>query len=784
MFAAKNELFTTPTGYQIQRSLRFRSSASAYLDRTFGSGNRKTWTWSGWVKRGVLSSQVALFSAYSGSFSDTTLAVLKFNASNSLTFDASTFNYLTTSAVYRDPAAWYHVVLVFDTTNATANSRVRMYINGSEETSFSARTNPSLNTDYGINGNWAHSIGLNTYLSQNPLDGYLAEVNFIDGQALTPSSFGAINAVTGVWSATKYAGTYGTNGFYLNFTDNSAATAATIGKDYSGNGNNWTPNNISVTAGTTYDSMLDAPLGAGGGERGNYATLNPVGTPFANGTVTDGNLKFAGLTTTDKGVAATISIPSGTFYWESTQLSNSGGSNCYAGVILTGASSDVNANRVYVRGDGIVYKYGTSLGTVFSTFTNNDVIGLAYDRANNTLAIYKNGTLGYTVTGLNSADHTPWVGGYTTTDTWAINFGQRPFSYTPPTGFKALHTGNLAAPVIALPAQYMAVSLYTGTGATQTITTTAQLGSGAMVWTKTRSNAVNWDTRSTGLTNNYSFLQSNTTNAEETTATQYAMTFSNGSYTVGSGDNINQSARTFVGYQWAAGASASNTSGSITSTTYANTTAGFSVVTYTGTGANATVGHGLGVAPSMMIVKQRNSGQSWSVYHASLGATKRLYLDLTDAVETTSTAWNSTAPTSSVYSVGTSAATNGSGSTYVAYCFSAVAGYSAFGSYTGNGSTDGTFVFTNFRPRWVMIKRTDSANNWVIYDTARDTFNKTSKYLYAQSSQAEVDDTVDYIDIVSNGFKPRATWSALNASGGTYIYMAFAENPFKYANAR
>jgi len=328
----------------------------------------------------------------------------------------------------------------------------------------------------------------------------------------------------------------------------------------------------------------------------------------------------------------------------------------------------------------------------------------------------------------------------------------------------------------------MAVSLYTGTGATQTITTTAQLGSGAMVWTKTRSNAVNWDTRSTGLTNNYSFLQSNTTIAEETTATQYAMTFSNGSYTVGAGDNINQSTRTFVGYQWAAGASASNTSGSITSTTYANTTAGFSVVTYTGTGANATVGHGLGVAPSMMIVKERTVVSAWDVYHVSVGATGRLFLNRTDATDTSSAPWNNTAPTSTVFSLGTATETNQSTIPMLAYCFAPVAGYSAFGTYTGNGSADGPFVYTNFRPRFLMFKRTDSAGDWWMYDTSRSASNTAVLVLYANSSAAEISDS--NVDILSNGFKLRSATYQPNNSGGTYIYMAFAENPFKYANAR
>ena len=331
---------------------------------------------------------------------------------------------------------------------------------------------------------------------------------------------------------------------------------------------------------------------------------------------------------------------------------------------------------------------------------------------------------------------------------------------------------------------YFNANLYTGTGATQTITTTAQLGSGAMVWTKTRGNVVNWDTRSTGLTNNYSFLQSNTTNAEETTATQYAMTFSNGSYTVGAGDNINQSTRTFVGYTWALGSAVSNTSGTITSSVQANTTAGVSVVTYTGNGtAGATVGHGLGAVPSMVIIKVRNAADNWPVYHVSLGNANAMFLNTT-AQSQALTYWNSTTPSSTVFTLGSNLIVNKSSDTFVAYCFAPVAGYSAFGSYTGNGSADGPFIYTGFRPRWLMTKRTDSSTSgdWNLVDTSRGTYNAVGPYLYANLSNAECNAAI--YDILSNGFKIRETGAGTNASGSTYIYAAFAETAFKFSNAR
>jgi hypothetical protein len=216
-------------------------------------------------------------------------------------------------------------------------------------------------------------------------------------------------------------------------------------------------------------------------------------------------------------------------------------------------------------------------------------------------------------------------------------------------------------------------------------------------------------------------------------------------------------------------------------------TQGFSVVTYTGTGANATVGHGLGVAPSMIIAKRRNAVEDWPVYHVVTGPNQYAYLDSTQAFSAASSVWQNVTPTSTVFSIGTSSTTNASGGTYVAYCFAAVAGYSAFGSYTGNGSTDGPFVYTGFRPRWIMIKASSAARGWIIFDTARDPYNVSQYRLFANTSDAESSGTTaNNIDILSNGFKPRlgANSEPSNESGTTYIYMAFAENSFKNALAR
>jgi hypothetical protein len=284
-------------------------------------------------------------------------------------------------------------------------------------------------------------------------------------------------------------------------------------------------------------------------------------------------------------------------------------------------------------------------------------------------------------------------------------------------------------------------------------------------------------------------MSSNATDAEgSVNGTISAITSTGFSVNINGGSGgTNSTGINYVGWQWKGGGTVTagnNTVGTITSTVSANTTAGFSVVTYTGTGANATVGHGLGVAPSMIIVKSRTSTiDNWQVYHASLGNTQRVTLNSTNAADSPSPGmWNSTSPTISVFSVGNQTGVNAA-TTYVAYCWAPVAGYSAFGSYTGNGSADGPFIYTGFRPRWVMIKRTDGIGNWWLFDTSRDTYNAMTQNLDADISVAEANNgaTIDYL---SNGFKLRIATYQPNTSGATFVYAAFAENPLKYANAR
>jgi hypothetical protein len=336
----------------------------------------------------------------------------------------------------------------------------------------------------------------------------------------------------------------------------------------------------------------------------------------------------------------------------------------------------------------------------------------------------------------------------------------------------------------------MAATLYTGTGASASISNAVNGVSFQpdFVWAKGRSVAYNhylFDSVRGALKE----LYSDSTSAEST-GTQTLTAFNSNGFTLGTNNGTNQSAATYVGWQWkAGGAAVSNTAGSITSSVSANTTAGFSVVTYTGTGVAATVGHGLGVKPSMIIIKNRSSATDWPTWHQFLPnpTTQQMWLNAVNAAQAqgANSAFNSTQPTSSVFSVGTVLEANGSGSNFVAYCFAPVAGYSAFGSYTGNGSTDGPFIYTGFRPRFILIKGSSFGSNWFIQDSARDGYNVNNGVALRPNLANAQDGTTTYnLDILSNGFKLRSSAADSNTSGATFIYMAFAENPFKYSSAR
>jgi len=790
-----------PPSYPLQ-SLRFNSADSAYLTRTpTSTSNRQTFTWSGWVKIGKnpYSTGGYLFSSRQ---SGTDNFGININSSMQLVVDGAiggTAINLITTPVYRDSSAWYHIVLAVDTTQATSTNRVKLYVNGTQVTAFGTATYPTQsNTSVNLNTAIHNVSGYNN--ASNYFDGYMADVNFIDGQALTPSSFGANDPNTGVWSPVPYSGTYGTNGFRLSFQDNTGTTATTLGKDWSGQGNNWTPNNFSVAAGSGNDSLTDGPTnwgidyGNGGEVRGNFATINPLMTLQFSQTYTNGNLECTG-NYAYVNAQSTICVSSGKWYAEAVfNVKNSA-------LLTIGAFNKNISNYIGNSGENGSVGYWTDgtktingTATAYgATYGVNDVIGVAMDVSGNSITFYKNGVsqgaISYTFDSSGAWGFLTSGGGtFASGDKVTWNFGQRPFAYPAPSGFKVLCTTNLPIPTVGATSttqadDYFNAVAYSGNSSTQTITTGFQPD---LVWIKSRSTA-DVHTLQNVISGARYYLISNSTAAEATQPDSDGVSsFTSTGFSLGftDSDAWNKTGNTYISWSWKAGGTGvSNTAGSITSTVSASTTAGFSVVAYTGTGANATVGHGLGVAPRMIIIKSRSQVRDWIVYHASIGNTGAMFLNSTNSTDTNSAYWNNTTPTSTVFSIGTTLAGNSSGATQIAYCFAEISSFSKFGSYTGNASTDGPFVYCGFRPKYIMIKNSSALGSWWIEDTSRSPYNVASNKIAAESSAVESTGFANF-DFLSNGFKVRNSGTELNGSGNTIIFMAFAEAPFNYSRAR
>ena len=781
-------------GFSIDNSLRFnRDIDNASLTRTPSSAsNRKTWTFSAWVKRCIgAGGDVVL--GYSSSANDYGALYFHNNPNDGLLriYDIQGGNFvfnLSSNHTLRDVSAWYHFVISADTTQATASNRLKMYINGVQVTSFATATYPSQNADLLVNNNCLHAIGRYADVNTGHIHGYMADVYLIDGQQLSPTDFGEFDEDSGIWKPKEYEGTYGTNGFKLNFSN-----SGSLGADQSGNGNNFTPTNLAST-----DQTTDTPTN-------NFATFNALfKRASVNPTFSEGNLKV--VQGASNGIAySTQGVSSGKWYVE-IKVDNVGtGTRC--GILEPSAYDNGNPDTqaLYYQENGTKNNKG-SASSYGASYTTGDIIGIALDADNGTLAFYKNGvSQGTAFTGLDT--NTTWLigcHGYGSSSSQSGNYGNPPFAissgnsddngygnfeYAPPSGYLALCTQNLAtelSPTIDDGSQYFNTVTYTGNGSNGLAIT----GVGFQpdwTWIKNRSRTVTHIlTDSSRGTNKQ--LHSNLNNAEQT-YTDFIASFDTDGFTVndsanGQGDVNYFSGNSYVGWNWLAngGTTSSNTDGSITSTVQANTTAGFSIVTYTGTGSNATIGHGLGKVPAMMIVKKRSGADDWAVYHNGVltpsdARYHYVQLNTTNAYAGDGTYWNDTAPTTSVFTVGTNADVNTSGATYVAYIFTDIEGYSKFDSYEGNGSTDGAFVYTGFRPSFILMKNIDATENWLIYDNKRDPHNVTDEALLPNSSSAS-GGSANAMDLLSNGFKFRSSAGSLNGSNKTFIYMAFAENPF------
>jgi hypothetical protein len=906
------------TSVSITKSLRFNNAHKSYLKRTPSStGNRRTFTFSCWVKRSTIGSSLMRRFFAAGATSVSTNNVTLAFYQDTLFFQIGTSsNRITSSQVFRDTSAWYHIVLAVDTTQATASNRVKIYVNGSQITDFGTAGYPSQNTDTAVNNTEQHIVGAGVdsggAVPDGPFDGYMADCHLVDGSQLDPTSFGAFNS-DGVWHAAKFSGSYGTNGYHL-FDFESEST---VGHDSSGNNNDFTAYNILAATGQYIDDItgtqrsgfpwsqmfdgrlnhgavpnpgssftfspsptipfttlqiyaykdsspgtlkingtditsqvpnhngigpnqlttitgISSPLtsiqsisngslanivfaglvidgallldtaaevdilfdvpangdssddtGAGAQVSGNYAVLNVLEDAAAGGNaaLSNGNLQIDG-TSSEQFRAATIPVSSGKWYFEIVQREGTDfGPGVWAYPLASPSSQFYQNTNYRYNSNGGVYNQ-SGLVASYSSFAVGDVIGTALDLDNGKVYFSKNGTWqnsGNPATQTNPAATGltgQWVFGASTNGNGTIlnaNFGQRAFAYNAPSGFKALCTTNLPDPTIADGSDYFDVVTYTGNGSTKTVSGLSF--SPDWIWFKERS-AIREHHLYDTVRGVQKAIYSDATLAEGSD-TDALSSFNSDGWTMGADGGSNANNETYVAWCWDAGSStATNNDGSITSYVRASQTSGVSIVTFTGTGGNATVGHGLNAEPHVLLTKCRESGFNWAVYFKEKGNNGRFMLNNTLAFASNSSFWNNTTPTSSVFSIGSFFA---NGNTFVAYCMTPIAGFSSFGKYTGNGNADGPFVNTGMRPKYIMVRGDYQGGDWLIVDTERNVgkHNVSTGSLAANAAQLESYFGANNLDILSNGFKMRTTNAVYNTSGTTYYYMAFAENPFQ-----
>jgi len=703
--------------------------------------------------------------------------------------DWSVNNLVAAGSAWYNSQTWSDVLYTAGTPSDAPTVTAKSFLSGYPATlPFNGNTNRAANETYA-----AESLKTIVFRPGTALTGVTKLEIFTNGTNTTDAGYNSATSVitsnTNVGWQTLYDGTAITLNYVWAYENNGQGA-------FSGlkiNGLMLVDAGVSDPLAAGIDALRDSPVngdsandtGAGGEITGNYATLNPL---LGAQTLSNGNLDVTGGSSWQRSVS-TIAMSSGKWYWEYEITASN---EHIVGVGPLDMQMGGNLGAGSPPGSG----YGTELGQVNGTGANGswsntggsttgDLIGVAFDADAGNMYIYKNGTA------LNSgtASHTgltngPYYAVFSlngSSRSGSVNFGQRSWAYAAPTNFKALCTANLSDPLIADGSTAFDAKAYAGTGSALTIT--GMNLSPDLIWIKDRGpTPVSGHKLEDAVRGAGKYLSSNTTGAE-VSPSNGVTSFNSDGFTLGTDNAYNDSGHTFIAWTWDAGSSTvTNTDGSISSQVRANPSVGFSIVSFTAQASGSgTIGHGLGVTPEFVIVKSRDAAYSWIVWHKSLtSAAYSLILNTNAAQSTSIDAWNNTLPTSSVFSLGADYA---GASNSVAYCFAPVEGYSAFGSYTGNGSaTDGPFVYTGFKIAFLMIKNISAASNWIILDNARDPINDASKRLSPNLSNAE--DPSSTLDFTSTGFKIRRNGQTENINGNTYVYIAFASHPFKTARAR
>ena len=772
----------------ISNSVMFARADTPKLARTPSSnGNRKTYTISYWYKPSNLGTRRAVFSSDT---SGSDYFYWEFDASNKI--DLAQYSgpalRLQTNRTFENTGRFYHFLLAVDTTQSTASNRLKLYVDGDQITSFAVETYPSQDLDTKVNStSYPMAVGSFNSLTSLCTGGYLAEYNFVDGTALTPSTFGLTDTSTGRWIPKSLTGiTYGTNGFRMTFANTAGQT---LGDDTSGNGNDFTVTNLdardksvntptnNIPTMTPYDPDLGASFLSQGGTRIRYSGTN-VGYPFIHNGINPNSGKWYAevRSLSDSGGSVysfgcynieDLKYYSSGNYWNGYQVSNGDGSG--AGCFLQNDGNSIMATSRFDGYSSVGHTSGSAAGAVY---------GIALDLDNRIMTTYNNdgSEIGKITIPPGPVTFSACAVDTPSTDGWDWNFGDNGtfngtetaggnadadgngnFYHSVPSGYKMLIEDNMTDPGVAQP---------------------------DLVWIKNRdagdSNQLYDSSRGV--------LQSIATDstAVETTVLDGLQNFRQGGFEIEDDVSVNTDSEGYVAWNWIANggtttANADGSGASIASTIQANPTAGFSIVTYTGTGSAGSIAHGLSAAPAWIVLKKRtNDTQAWQVYHhknTDAPETEKLSINTTAGTVDDHTTWNDQAPTSSVFYVGNASGTNESTDTFVAYCWTEIPGFSKFGSFIGSGNANGPMIYTDFKPAWVMWKRTNSTNQWNIHDAERNRMNPVNQTLYANVTG--VGETAIITDFLSNGFKLRSsTAGSSNNDGSNYIYMAFAEHPF------
>lgn len=829
--------------HQIANSLRFPAGANGYLSNTsLSAGNRRTWTYSIWTKKNWINNTTngerSWLSGYSTGGATYAFWGFQGHSSNAAHMDDFKFEETSGSTKsafsiddgderkFRDPSAWYHVVLAIDTTQSTATDRQKVWINGEAQT-LAVGFQMAEDYEFSFINNGTAKISQLAW-SDGLEDTQLADYIFLDGVAADADDFGETK--NGVWIPKEYSGSYGNEGYHLKFEDSSD-----LGNDSSGNNNDFSVTNLSA-----HDQLLDSPTFNSSSNGGNFATLNPLNTRGSTAVATqlsEGNLKWTPGATQDE-TSGTMSIGAGGV--DKVYIEVYCENNSDTGWFGVYDQKDGNLMESVVQSVASAVRFKPRTGQKVTAGTSSNYIGdgsesnpsgvifqMAVDVSAGKIWWGRNNAWGsdgedhidddnvafttlntdgtyllFTHTGGASVAQPDWVFNFGQDGTFAGNktaqgnsddTGYGDFYYDPPTGFLALCSGN--ASVATDPAEeegpnkYFVPKLYTGDG-TSTLAITGLEFQPDFTWIKNRdqTDAHNLYNSTLGVTK---YLQIDN-NAALTTNANTLKSWTSDGFTVGDDVIVNTNTEKYVSWNWKAtgGTTATNNDGNVETTIQADSDRGFSIIKWTGTGTNSrTLGHGLTKEPEVFMVKRTENTQSWNMWHSwandgSEPGTQGYFSPQSSGAYTAGsgslTYWYPAGYSSTTVGVGGASGNNNSGEVMIGWAWHSVDGFSKFSGYEGNGNANGTFVYLGFRPSLIIIKSTSSTGDWLIFDDQRKGFNPDNNQLVTDATTAEA--TSDMIDMLSNGFKCRI--STYPNVAETYAYLAWAENPFKYATAR